>query len=120
MAVMSRYLFPPMLNTMKSPTLSAVGKVARTISKLAKSCHCIILNHRTSALTLSGCCSQNWRNVLREITYMQQGYLEMRWPATCNATRQMLPPNAGPQPRLEAGATSGAKAGRRRLQADYR
>src|SRR5262245_62082116 len=104
MAVMRRYLLPPMLNTIKSPTLSAVGKVVRTVSKLAKSCRCMILNHRTSALSLSGCCSQNWRNVLREITCMQQGYLTMRWPATCNDTEKMLTPNASLQLLSEAGA----------------
>jgi hypothetical protein len=63
---------------MKSPTLSAVGKVVRKASKFVKSCRCMILNHRVRALSLSGCYAQNWRNVLREMTGMQQGYLEMR------------------------------------------
>src|SRR5262245_20564411 len=103
---MSRYLFPPMLNTMKSPTLSAVGKVARKVSKLARSCRCMILNHRASVLSLSGCCSQNWRNVLREIMCMKREYLEMRycaiydrpWKILCAILPPCPPPPAVPRP----------------------
>ena len=48
---------PPMLKTIRSPTLSAEGKVARRLAKLSNTLWSMILNHRDRAFLLSGYCS---------------------------------------------------------------
>src|SRR5574341_42937 len=93
MTAISRYLLPPILNTIHLPTLSADGNVERRSSKVSKGVCRIILNHRSSTDWLSGCFSQNTRKAFREMTRIGLYYLKMR----CQVADHTSHP-----PRLEA------------------
>ena len=72
---------PAMLKTTSSPILSAEGKVRRNAVKLLNWVCCMILNQRTRGLSLSGCCDQNIRSALREMTCINAAYLRLRYAA---------------------------------------
>ena len=121
---------PAMLNTTSSPILSAEGKVRRNAVKLLNWVCCMILNQRTRGLSLSGCCDQNTRSALREMTCINATYLSMRYVARrflftvlsslTRFDRVIRYDEFGNGGRAKAGYPQGqGRAGRRRLTRQY-
>ncbi len=79
MAAIKRALLPPILNTVKSLTLSALGKVCRSSVNELKSVCLTIRYHDSSAVEQSGCLLVNSSKRFRVITCTGRAYLKMRY-----------------------------------------
>ncbi len=90
MAASKRALLPPILKTVKLPTLSALGKVCRSSVNELKSVRLTIRYQDSSAVEQSGCFLANSSKRFRVMMCIRGYYLIMRYLSIKNISSQII------------------------------